>query len=114
MGFRRTFDFWYEQAQILRPAVHEVRYESFVADFDAQVRTLLEFLEVPWNDTVLMPAARAQAKGYISTPSYSQVVQPVNQKAVGRWKAYEVHLRPVIDQVQRYLERWGYEEPAVP
>jgi tetratricopeptide (TPR) repeat protein len=111
-GFRRTFDFWYAQAQLLQPAVSEVRYETFVADFDAQVRALLEFLDVPWNDAVLAPAARARAKGYISTPSYSQVVQPVHQKSVGRWKAYEAHLRPVIVEVQPYLARWGYAEPA--
>jgi tetratricopeptide (TPR) repeat protein len=114
MGFRRTFDFWYAQAQILQPAIHEVRYETFVADFATQTRALLEFLEVPWHDAVLAPAARAQAKGYISTPSYSQVVQPVNQKSVGRWKAYEAHFRPIMGRVQPYLERWGYEAPAGP
>lgn len=111
-GYRRTFDFWYAQAQLLRPEVREVRYETFVADFSTQVRELLAFLEVPWNDAVLAPAARAQAKGYISTPSYSQVVQPINQKSVGRWKAYETHLQPIMDRVQPYLERWGYSEPA--
>ncbi len=57
---------------------------------------------------MLAPGARAQAKGYISTPSYSQVVQPVNQKSVGRWKTYEKHLQPVLPQVQPYLQRWGY------
>jgi tetratricopeptide (TPR) repeat protein len=113
-GFRRTFDFWYAQAQLLQPAVREVRYETFVADFPAQTRALLEFLDVPWNDAVLAPATRAQEKGYISTPSYSQVVQPVNQKSVGRWKAYATALRPIMDQVQPYLERWGYEAPAGP
>jgi Flp pilus assembly protein TadD len=114
LGFRRAFDFWYAQAQVLQPAVREVRYETFVADFPAQTRALLEFLEVPWNEAVLAPAARAQEKGFISTPSYSQVVQPVNQKSVGRWKAYEAHLRPIMGQVQPYLERWGYEAPAGP
>jgi hypothetical protein len=112
LGFRRTFDFWYAQAQLLQPAVREVRYETFVANFDREVRSLLEFLEVPWHDAVLAPSARAQAKGYISTPSYSQVVQPVNQKSVGRWRSYEAHLRPIIAQVQPYLERWGYERAA--
>lgn len=63
---------------------------------------------------MLAPAARAQAKGYISTPSYSQVVQPINQKSVGRWQAYAAHLRPIMGRVQPYLERWGYQEPAGP
>ncbi len=113
-GFRRTFDFWYAQAQLLQPAVREVRYETFVANFADEVRSLLAFLEMPWNDAVLAPSARAQAKGYISTPSYSQVVQPVNQKSVGRWQSYEAHLRPIIAQVQPYLARWGHERAADP
>jgi hypothetical protein len=108
-GYRRTFDFWYAQTELLRPAVREVRYETFVGNFEAEVRALLDFLQVRWDDAVLAPAARAKEKGYISTPSYSQVVQPINQKAVGRWKRYERHLRPVMGQVQPHLERWGYE-----
>ena len=107
-GYRRSFDFWYEQAQILAPAAREMRYESFVADFEAEIRSLVEFLQVPWHDALLAPAQRAQAKGFISTPSYSQVVQPITSKSVGRWRAYEQHLRPVIPHLQPYLDRWGY------
>jgi Flp pilus assembly protein TadD len=111
-GYRRSFDFWYAQVELLRPAVREVRYETLVASFAAEVRALFEFLEVPWDDVVLSPAARAQAKGYISTPSYSQVVQPVHRKAVGRWRHYETPLRSVIAEVMPYLDRWGYQTPA--
>ncbi len=107
-GYRKSFDFWYREAALLKPAIREVRYEHFVADFDSQTRELLAFLDVPWNDAVLAPGARARQKGYISTPSYSQVVQPVNQKSVGRWKNYARHLRPVLPHVQPYLDRWGY------
>jgi hypothetical protein len=107
-GYRKTFDFWYREAALLKPAICEVRYEQFVADFDAQTRALLEFLDVPWNDAVLAPGARARQKGYISTPSYSQVVQPVNRKSVGRWKNYATHLQPALPYVQVYLDRWNY------
>jgi Flp pilus assembly protein TadD len=107
-GYRKTFDFWYRESALLKPDILEVRYESFVADFDAGTRALLAFLDVPWNDAVLAPGDRARQKGYISTPSYSQVVQPVNQKAVGRWKNYATHLQPVLPHVRPYLDRWGY------
>ncbi len=107
-GYRRSFDFWYQQADMLSPNVLEIRYESFVADFERGVREMAEFLRLPWHDGMLAPAEHARAKGYISTPSYSQVVQPVNQKAVGRWRPYERHLAPIIPQLQPYLQRWGY------
>ena len=108
-GYRRSFDFWYQQAGLLQPAAREVRYESFVADFPNEIRGIVDFLELPWNDAVLAPAARARDKGYISTPSYSQVVQPISSKSVGRWRSYERHLAPVLPHVRPYLERWNYE-----
>ena len=74
------------------------------------VREIAEFLRLPWHDDMLAPAEHARAKGFISTPSYSQVVQPVNQKAVGRWRAYERHLAPVIPRLQPYLQRWDYSD----
>jgi tetratricopeptide (TPR) repeat protein len=108
-GYRRTMDYWYQQLDILKPAVREVRYESFVADFDVQVRSIAEFLRLPWDDRLLEPGAHARAKGYISTPSYSQVVQPVNQRSVDKWRAYQRHFEPVLPLLQPYLSRWGYE-----
>lgn len=110
VGYRRSFDFWYQQAAMLSPHVLEIRYENFVADFERGVRQMAEFLYLPWHDGMLAPAEHARAKGYISTPSYSQVVQPVNQKAVGRWRAYQKHLAPVIPQLQPYLQRWDYAD----
>jgi tetratricopeptide (TPR) repeat protein len=35
LGFRRTFDYWYAQSALLRPAVHELKYEDFVRDFES-------------------------------------------------------------------------------
>jgi hypothetical protein len=111
-AYRRSFDFWFEQAALLRPAVHEVTYESLVADFDVQVRKIAEFLELPWNEAMLEPGRHAEAKGYISTPSYAQVVQPVNSKAVGRWRPYGAHFTALSPQLQPYFERWGYSAEA--
>jgi hypothetical protein len=108
LGFRRAVDFWYQQGALLRPPVLEVRYETFVADFENQVRGIAGFLGVPWDDAMLAPATHARAKGFISTPSYSQVIQPVHGKSVGRWKAYERHFAEAIPLVQPYLQRWGY------
>ena len=60
-------------------------------DFESGTRAVTDFLELPWAESMLRPAERAQAKGYISTPSYAQVMQPVNQKSVDRWRRYEKH-----------------------
>ena len=109
VGYRKTFDFWYEHVALLSPLVLEVKYENLVADFAPEVRRMAEFLQLPWNEAMLAPAARARDKGYISTPSYSQVVQPVHQRAVGRWQAYRPYLEPALPVLRPYLTRWGYD-----
>ena len=108
LGFRRTFDYWYGQSELLTPAVHELKYEDFVRDFESGTRAITDFLELPWVESMLRPAERAQAKGYISTPSYSQVMQPVNQKSVDRWRRYEKHFGGALPPLEPYLTRWGY------
>ncbi|MFO1402202.1 MAG: sulfotransferase, partial [Steroidobacteraceae bacterium] len=110
LGYRKAFDFWYEEAALLKPQVHEVQYEKLVADFEAEARRLCAFLQLPWEPAMLDPAQRAHARRFISTPSYSQVVRPVSQAAVDRWRAYEEYLRPALPIVAPYLERWGYTE----
>ena len=112
-GFRRTFDYWYAQSALLAPAIHELKYERFVGDFENGTRALADFLELPWAEAMLRPAERAQAKGFISTPSYAQVMQPVNQQSVDRWRRYEKYFDAALPPLAPYLERWGYAGAAV-
>jgi tetratricopeptide (TPR) repeat protein len=106
-SFRRSFDYWYAQQALLGAATFEIRYETLVADLEAQLRALVSFLELPWEPAMLTPAARARARGFISTPSYTQVIQPVSSQAIGRWRNYEPHLRTVMPTLAPYLERWS-------
>jgi tetratricopeptide (TPR) repeat protein len=109
IGFRRTFDFWYAQKALLNPTAMELRYETFTERFETEVRAVIEFLALPWNDAVLRPQDTARDKLFISTPSYSQVIEPVNQRSIGRWRAYQRHFADALPIVAPYLERWGYE-----
>ena len=109
VGYSRTFDFWYQQKELLKPKSLELRYETFAENFAAETRAILEFLALPWNDAVLRPQDTARDKRFISTPSYSQVIEPVSNKSVGRWHSYERGLSPVLPIIEPYLRRWGYE-----
>lgn len=106
--YRVAFDFWYQQCDALHPQVHEIKYETLVASFETEVRRLAGFLQIPWNDSMLAPAEHALAKGFISTPSYSQVIQPINNKSLGRWKNYEGFFKEQLPVLSKYLKRWGY------
>jgi len=108
-GYSKAFDFWYRQQALLKARVRELRYEIFVGAFEPEIRATIEFLELPWNDAVLAPGRRAAEKRYISTPSYSQVVQPITSKAVGRWHNYRRHFDEVLPILRPQLERWNYD-----
>lgn len=109
LAYRKAFDFWYAQAEILRPKAMEVRYETFVSEFESYSKRIAEFVSLDWHGDMLAPAAHARSKGFISTPSYSQVIQPVNTRAVGRWRRYQASLSPVLETLRPYLQRWHYE-----
>jgi hypothetical protein len=107
-AYSRAFEFWYSQAPLLRPLTYELSYEQFAADFATQARKLAEFLQLPWHEAMLAPGEHARAKGFISTPSYTQVLEPVNNRSVGRWKHYESHFAPVLPILKPWIERWAY------
>jgi tetratricopeptide (TPR) repeat protein len=107
-GFQRTLDFWNRQSAILKPRALEVRYESLVANFDRDVRAIIDYLELPWDDRVLQPAESARRIGYISTPSYAQVMRPVSASSVGRWQHYAHAFASLIPAIQHLLDRWSY------
>jgi tetratricopeptide (TPR) repeat protein len=89
-------------------AVHEVRYESVVADFDATVRGLLAFLGLPWEDAVRSYTVTARGRA-IGTPSASQVVQPLYATAKGKWRNYRQFLEPVLPTLAPWVATFGYE-----
>ncbi|HTP40009.1 MAG TPA: sulfotransferase [Steroidobacteraceae bacterium] len=109
LAYQRAFDFWFREQAVLQIPAREVVYEALVTDFESEVRSISDFLALPWDERMLEPAAHARDKGFISTPSYSQVVQPVNRRSIGRWQHYRAHFEPVLPQLQPYLDRWHYE-----
>jgi Flp pilus assembly protein TadD len=108
-GYRRCFDFWYAQLPLLRPAVREIRYETFVENPGAGTREIMTFLGLDCVEAQFTPAAHALARGFISTPSYAQVIEPVHRRAIGRWKPYARHFDEALSVLKPYLERWHYE-----
>ena len=107
-AYAKTLDYWYAEAELLQPQVREIRYETLVEQFEPEVRALAAFLELPWNDALLSPQQNAQRKGFISTPSYAQVVKPVHRGSVDRWRRYAAAFVPLEPIVAQQLQRWGY------
>jgi hypothetical protein len=111
--YDRVFRHWWAARESVALPVHVLRYEDLVADTETEARRLFDFLELAWHPQLMAFTERAKAKGSISTPSYSQVVEKVNTKAVGRWLAYRHHFsEPALARLAPWIERFGY--PALP
>lgn len=77
---------WLNANRTLKLSIHEIRYEDVVTDFDTQIGTLLEFLNVPRTDDLKGFHTHAQSR-HVRTASSSQVTQPLYALSVARWTA---------------------------
>jgi hypothetical protein len=107
-GYTEAFEQCCGHIEVFKPRVLEWRYESVVADPDAAVARLGDFLEVADASSMMDFAGNARRKQFIATPSYAQVTQPVSTAAVGRWMNYREQFEPVLPVLRPWLERFGY------
>jgi len=108
-GYADAMGGWLQHVELLRPHALELRYEDLVADPQGQVARLGHFLELEQPARLLDFQRHARAKGFISTPSYAQVIEGINRNGIGRWRPYRAFFEPVLPLLQPYLQRWGYD-----
>jgi hypothetical protein len=113
-GYVEAFDYWFHHAALMRPDVLTLRYEDLVADQAGTAAKIASFLGLDNADAMLDAARHAREKGYIGTPSYRQVIEPVNRQGVGRWHRYHPWLEEVLPVISPVAEHLGYsfEAPA--
>ncbi len=85
----KLMDHW---GQVLPDKVLRVHYEEVVADLDTQVRRLLDFCELPFEEACLNFHATERA---VRTASSEQVRQPIYQSGVDQWVNYSPWLDPL-------------------
>jgi hypothetical protein len=99
---------WLYHVDVFKPDVFVSRYEDLVADSEGQTRRIADFLELEDAQAMLGFDRRAREKGFIATPSYTQVIEPINRKGMGRWERYRRYFEPVLPILEPMLQHWGY------
>ncbi len=100
--------FWIHHQPLVCPDALLLRYEETVSDFGKQVEVIADYLGIADRAPLADFAAHAAGKKYISTPSYSQVIEPVNTRAVARWEPYRAYFEPVFPILEPVASHWGY------
>src|SRR5205814_10018912 len=84
-----------------------VLYETVVADTEAEIRRLLAYCHLPFEEQCLRFYENERA---VRTPSSEQVRQPIFRAALEHWRTYEPWLGPLKEALGPFLS----EYPAVP
>ena len=74
----------------------DIQYESLVADLEGESRRLIEFLGLAWEPACLDFHRTMRT---VQTASSWQVRQPLYHRSVGRWRHYERHLGPLLQEL---------------
>jgi predicted Zn-dependent protease len=93
--------------EVLPGRVHRVIYERMIDDTESEVRRLLDYCGLPFEDACLRFYENERA---VRTASSEQVRQPIYREAVDHWRHFEPWLGPLKEALGPVLEAY----PAVP
>ena len=79
--------------RILPGRIFDLRYEEVIEDPESQVRNLLDYCSLNWDDQCLKFYETTRVVG---TMSSSQVRQPIYKDSVQRWRKFESYLHPLF------------------
>jgi tetratricopeptide (TPR) repeat protein len=75
-------------------AMLDVQYELLVGSFESEARRIVEYCGLEWSDRFLEFHRNDRA---VRTHSQAQVRQPLFASSIGRWRAYEEWLQPLLE-----------------
>ena len=79
-----------KQVDVALPGrVHRVIHESLINDPESEIRALLTYLELPFEEDCLQFWQNERA---VQTPSAEQVRRPINRGGIDQWKPFEQRL----------------------
>ena len=89
--------------QVLPGRIHRVFYERMVTDSEPEIRRLLDYCGVPFEQACLDFHETARA---VRTPSSEQVRQPIYSSGVDQWQNYSQFLGPLKHALGELVETY--------
>ena len=86
--------------KVLPGKILKVNNEDVIEDLEGQVKRLLRFIDVPYEENCI---TFHETERLVRTASSEQVRQPINKKGIGRWKPYAKYLKPLIETLDNDL-----------
>ena len=86
---------------------HTLVYERLVENFEAEARSLCEFIGADWRPELIDFSARARGGG-VASASSAQIARGLYSDGIGHWRRYREQLAPAIEILRPWIERFGY------
>jgi tetratricopeptide (TPR) repeat protein len=88
-------------------SIHEVQYESLVANPETEIRRLIEYIDLPWDDSCLAPH---RAQRIVQSAARWQVRQPITDQWIGQAAAYQEFLGPLKDSLETHNSLYSVQD----
>jgi tetratricopeptide (TPR) repeat protein len=99
VGYMRSID------AVLPGRVHRVIHEELVADPETEIRALLAYLGLPFEQACMEFWQNDRA---VQTPSAEQVRRPINRDGMDKWQHYEAWLSPLKTALGDVLDSYPH------
>ena len=114
LSIKNTVDFYNKVLDLfefyennLNLEIIKIKYENVVLDFENETKKLFKFLNLDYEKGINKFYETAQNRKMISTPSYSQVTNPIYSNSIGRWKNYETLVK-IEKPLRKWIKRLNY------
>ena len=97
LQYQRLMDHWHE---LMPGRILDVQYEQVVADLETQVRRILDYCGLPFEESCLRFHETERA---VKTASSEQVRQPIYSSSVNLWQRYDQHLEELVEVLEPLL-----------
>ena len=99
--YNKVFDLFEFYSNEMNLNFITIKYEDLILNFKKNVLMMTKYLGLEYESNMENFFITAKNRSRISTPSYSQVINPLYKTSINRWKNY-----PNTNETQKKLNKW--------
>ncbi|MDC0045222.1 sulfotransferase [Pelagibacteraceae bacterium] len=99
--YNKVFDLFEFYSNEMNLSFIMIKYEDLITNFKSNVLKMTKYIGLEYESDMENFFITAKNRSRISTPSYSQVINPLYTTSINRWKNY-----PNTHETQKKLNKW--------
>ena len=105
--YNNVFQLFETYEKELNISYYQIKYEDIVRDFRYNISNLLSYLELNYEENLINFNQTAKKRPKIFTPSYTQVINPLYNTSIGRWKKYRDYINSELE-LKKWIKKFNY------